>query len=106
MVIAASDAAMALRRPGAAMVMVPLSLMSESPEVTTYWLVSPAKVITSPATTVPGAAGGLEGDGRRADGITGGVGLLTVAPVPAVLVTIWPDSRTFRSLMRVITPRR
>ena len=40
-------------RPGAAMVIVPPSLISLSPEVTTYWFVSPAKVITSPATTVP-----------------------------------------------------
>ena len=55
------------------MVMVPPSLMSASPETTTYWLVSLANVIVA-SNHGPGSAGRLEGDGRGADGMTGGVG--------------------------------
>ena len=84
--------------------MVPPSLMSASPETTTYWLVT-GECDHVASNHGPGSAGRAGGDGRGADGITGGVGFDGRA-VPAVLVTIWPDSRTFRSLMRVITPWR
>jgi hypothetical protein len=48
--VRASPAAWASLRPGDWIVMVP---GAETPEATTYWLVSPASVITSPGLTVP-----------------------------------------------------
>src|SRR5436189_51902 len=50
MVIALVAADMATFRPGAAITMVP---GAATPVITTYLLVSPAKVTTSPARTVP-----------------------------------------------------
>lgn len=49
-VIAVADAGIAWRSPGAARTMVP---GAATPVATTYLLVSPAKVTTSPARTVP-----------------------------------------------------